>query len=144
MDDQVASNFAGTPSADTPSTTICAGCETSLVELPATARFCPSCGMPLPAADLPAAPATIDTESRAIRASYAAALYRLGWRYEAGSPRIAEEAARCYMKAARLGNQSAQVRLDTAPTCAPAPEINDAPPLVPPPAFSERVRVRLI
>ena len=44
---------------------------------------------------------------------YANAMYRLGWRYEIGNgtARNAEEAVRCYFKAAKLGNAAALARL---------------------------------
>jgi hypothetical protein len=49
--------------------------------------------------------------------AYAKALFNLGWRYETavGSRRNLEEAARCYWKAARLGDAGARQRLD--PVC---------------------------
>jgi TPR repeat protein len=44
---------------------------------------------------------------------YANAMFRLGWRYETGhgTARNAEEAVRCYFKAAKLGNPDARARL---------------------------------
>jgi hypothetical protein len=50
--------------------------------------------------------------------AYSNAMYRLGWRYEsaAGGHRNADEAIRCYFKAARLGNADALARL--TPRCA--------------------------
>jgi TPR repeat protein len=52
-----------------------------------------------------------------ILAGYANALYRLGWRYEAGlgTSRNSVEALRCYHKSAKLGNLAALARLGSGP-----------------------------
>jgi hypothetical protein len=71
---------------------------------------------------------------------FANAMYNLGWRYEKGygSRRNADEAMRCYFKAAKLGNSGALARL--APQCmAPAAQPESIPPaIVPFAAIAER------
>ena len=60
--------------------------------------------------------------------AYARSMFGLGWRYEhaIGSRRNLDEAARCYTKAARLGNASAVGRLSGQAT---ASGQNQPPPL---------------
>jgi hypothetical protein len=56
----------------------------------------------------------------AVLLAYGKSLFNLGWRYEhaVGARRNLTEAARCYWKAARLGDPSAAGRLDAAPAAA--------------------------
>ena len=63
--------------------------------------------------DLDPGPPALEGPRSAIIAGYANALYRLGWRYERhlGFERNVSEAVRCYLKAARLGNEEALARL---------------------------------
>jgi TPR repeat protein len=100
----------------------CHHCAAFLNSLPAAARFCPRCG-----ADLKAEMSQSKNSTRpwmvnpvlgssAILAGYANALYSLGRRYESGGrlARNRNEAMRCYLKAARLGNIFAMARVPTA------------------------------
>ena len=100
----------------------CLHCAAFLDSLPAGARFCPRCGSDLKA-DVPqskdsARPWMINPTwgSSAIVVGYANALYSLGRRYECGGglARNRNEAMRCYLKAARLGNLFAMARLPAA------------------------------
>lgn len=120
----------------------CVRCSSDVARLPPTARFCSRCGLPLPdhvhrtaaaAAHATVPPMPVPAEERipppAILLAYARALFNLGCRYEmaVGSRRNLEEAARCYWKAARLG--------DAAAACRFAREVLDVPvlPYRPPP-----------
>ena len=77
--------------------------------------------------------------------AYGKALFNLGWRYETavGSRRNLEEAARCYWKAARLGDAGARHRLDPSPDPASPNSlyVADLPPLAtvysPPPPLPD-------
>jgi Sel1 repeat len=75
-----------------------------------------------PAVVAPTPPMSAESRSLIVL-GYSNAMYRLGWRYETGNGtgRNADEAVRCYFKAAKLGNPAALARL--APRCAddPAP-----------------------
>jgi TPR repeat protein len=67
---------------------------------------------PLPLSALHTVPREAgDTHSLIL--GYANAMFRLGWRYEKGlgASGNAEEAVRCYFKAAKLGNAPALARL---------------------------------
>lgn len=121
-----------------PSPGTCVKCATDVTRLPATARFCNRCGSPLPARGgqplLPAAtsvaPPALPFDPPQILLAYARALFNLGWRYETavGSRRNLEEAARCYWKAARLGDAGARLRFEQPPNA------ND--PVLPVPPFA--------
>ena len=93
----------------------CTRCAADVSTLPFEARFCNRCGSPLPAA-ADTAPRVSNTPQLfaqpLILLAYANALFNLGCRYETaiGSRRNLEEAARCYEKAARLGNVAARER----------------------------------
>ena len=110
----------------------CPRCTANLSALPDTARFCNRCGFALPER-LPQPPVVaegIDDTPDAtvlpdeayqpplILLAYAKALFNLGNRYETaiGSRRNVEEAARCYWKAARLGDTAARERVAARPT----------------------------
>lgn len=101
----------------------CPRCACDGSALPTDARFCPHCGHPWPALvhalDQPAPqspPPVIDPpplpHSLIIQA-YACALAHLGQRYQLGHgvQRNPDEALRCYLKAARLGNDPARSHL---------------------------------
>jgi hypothetical protein len=101
----------------------CVKCAADVSVLPPAARFCNRCGAALPerlghAARYPGAqssPPPLPPEPfqpPLILLAYAKALFNLGWRYETavGSRRNLEEAARCYWKAARLGDAAARGR----------------------------------
>ena len=106
----------------------CGRCTANLSLLPPTARFCSRCGLPLPQAisQSDAVPRTGNVATPLSSAedepfhpplillAYAKALFNLGNRYETaiGSRRNLEEAARCYWKAARLGDAAARERVD--------------------------------
>ena len=112
----------------------CVRCAADVTPLPAAARFCNRCGASLPdrretrgrvPADAapaggvdPAAPASAPFQPPLILLAYAKAMFNLGHRYETavGSRRNLEEAARCYWKAARLGDLAARDRCAADPT----------------------------
>jgi TPR repeat protein len=120
----------------------CLRCSANVSELPAVARFCNRCGFPLPewfGAKPPSAPDSPPPLPQLFVAplillAYGRALFNLGWRYETaiGSRRNVEEAARCYWKAARLGDAAARERYGVSSLTAPA--LTDPPPLPPLPA----------
>jgi hypothetical protein len=106
----------------------CPRCFWELSAIAGVARFCPRCGMqlapvpvdpvPVPAVDRQAELAAISPATGAhslILIGYAAAMTNLGCRYETGfgMPRNEDEAIRCYIKAARLGNSLALERLSS-------------------------------
>ena len=111
----------------------CTRCAADVSALPFEARFCNRCGTPLPAAapdasTQPLPPAPQPFAQPLILLAYANALFNLGCRYETaiGSRRNLEEAARCYEKAARLGNPAARARYGpllegTKPVVEPSP-----------------------
>jgi TPR repeat protein len=108
--------------------------------LPPGARFCSRCGFPLPphvAGDSVPSPPPLPQlfASPLILLAYGRALFNLGWRYETaiGSRRNVEEAARCYWKAARLGDVAARERYGAA-SLDPATTPHEPPPLPPLPA----------
>ena len=121
-------------------TVFCVRCAANVSALPPAARFCNRCGVALSAQfhlaqsvrppalpPLPAGP----YQPTLILVAYAQALFNLGRRYETaiGSQRNLDEAARCYWKAARLGDPAALYRV-------PAPPAADIPPMAtiyPPP-----------
>jgi TPR repeat protein len=107
-------------------TVFCVRCAADVSALPPSARFCNRCGVhlvrPFPAkhASLPPTQSPSPCEAfppPLILVAYARALFALGWRYETavGSRRNPEEAARCYGKAARLGDAAALHRLHPQP-----------------------------
>ena len=61
-------------------------------------------------------PHSVSVGRSAVLLAYGKSLFNLGWRYEhaVGARRNLAEAARCYWKAARLGDPSAVGRLDPA------------------------------
>ena len=109
----------------------CTNCHADLTSLPAIARYCNRCGVRLPPTALPpprhpltgwrywwwgGAPRKQETafaDRSSMFVAYGESLFGLGWRYEhaVGARRNLNEAARCYSKAARLGNVSAADRL---------------------------------
>lgn len=131
------------PSWPATASAFCTRCTASVSLLPRTARFCSRCGLPLPqqveqpegvpqnsgADTISSPPATEPFRPPAILLAYARALFNLGNRYETavGSRRNLQEAARCYWKAARLGDGAARERVETQP------EHGDALPYKPPP-----------
>ena len=81
--------------------------------------------------------ASQDTRT-SILVGYASALFHLGWRYEMGlgASRNRAEAARCYTKAAHMGDASAAARLQISPDlAAPSPAI-----CLPPGRTTEKVQ----
>ena len=126
--------------------TLCVRCSADVARLPPTARFCRRCGLPLPHHLHSAAAAATESPVRpdpvlpmeeqfpppAILLAYARALFNLGCRYEraVGSRRNLEEAARCYWKAARLGDAAAAGRFD--PRALELPILPYRPPPLPP------------
>ena len=106
----------------------CPRCTANLAALPPSANFCNRCGLPLPrqviepagapqgdaAAAIASPPADEPFQTPLILLAYARALFNLGNRYETaiGSRRNLDEAARCYWKAARLGDAAARQRVD--------------------------------
>jgi len=117
----------------------CPRCCADVSALPAAARFCNRCGFPLPtrvSAEPVSAPPPLPQlfASPLILLAYGRALFNLGWRYETaiGSRRNVEEAARCYWKAARLGDAAARERYGHALVAGPTS--HDPPPLPPLPA----------
>jgi hypothetical protein len=113
-----------------PRLVVCPTCYFDMSGVPVVARFCPKCGVQLPARDAagflippeessPLYPvyralredlegklsdATPQVASSLIILAYANAMLNLGWRYEhgQGAMRNVAEAARCYAKAGRL------------------------------------------
>jgi hypothetical protein len=113
-----------------PRLVVCPTCYMDMTGVPVVARFCPKCGVQLPARDgagflippeehSPLFPVykalreelgeklsneTPQLASSLIILAYANAMLNLGWRYEhgQGALRNVEEAARCYEKAGRL------------------------------------------
>ena len=122
----------------------CVRCAADLTRLPPPARFCNRCGsplpqrQPLPVAATGLAPPALPFDPPRILLAYARALFNLGWRYETavGSRRNLEEAARCYWKAARLGDAGARLRFEQPAN--PNDPIHPVPPFAavhaPPPA----------
>jgi TPR repeat protein len=117
----------------------CLRCAADLSSLPAVARFCNRCGVALPASFA----ANANAVSRPpplpqlfaqplILLAYGRALFNLGWRYETaiGPRRNVEEAARCYWKAARLGDAAARERYG-AGLLEAGQSSHDPPPLPP-------------
>jgi TPR repeat protein len=107
-------------------TVFCLRCAADVSALPPAAQFCRRCGFRLPTQFHPArsahspAPLPLPPGSfhpTLILVAYARALFHLGWRYETavGSRRNPDEAARCYGKAARLGDAAALRRLQPQP-----------------------------
>ena len=129
---------------------VCVKCAADVTALPEAARFCNRCGSSLPEQSgrtAPAPPASAGAtppppsdpfDPPQILLAYARALFNLGWRYETavGSRRNLDEAARCYWKAARLGDAGARLRFEGAPGTNDLPR--HPPPLAtvhaPPPA----------
>ena len=135
----------------------CRACRADLSCLPPIARYCYHCGAALPdlrrncrwspsrsswsrwllnlwyACDSDAGNADAFFAGRsAVLLAYGKSMFNLGWRYEhaVGSRRNLAEAARCYWKAARLGDPSAVGRLgQPAVTDSLAPT---SPPTLPP------------
>lgn len=117
--------------------TFCARCAADVSALPPLARFCNRCGSTLPerfptrhSVPAPPAPSPVadSYQPPLILLAYAKAMFNLGCRYETaiGSRRNLQEAARCYWKAARLGDPAAAGRL--------APQAEAAVlPYIPPP-----------
>ena len=124
----------------------CVRCSADVARLPPTARFCNRCGLPLPdhvhrtaaavaEAAVPPEPVLPMGElvpPSAILLAYARALFNLGCRYEraVGSRRNLDEAARCYWKAARLGDAAAASQFD--PQALEIPILPYRPPPLPP------------
>jgi hypothetical protein len=109
---------------------VCPTCYLDMTAVPSVARFCPKCGVQLPARDAAGflippeessplypvyhalreelgarlADETPQVASSLIILAYANAMLNLGWRYEhgRGAMRNVEEAARCYAKAGKL------------------------------------------
>lgn len=121
----------------------CVRCAADVSALPPVARYCSRCGSFLPQAfhqrAVPAAPAPpslalpppLPFEPPLILLAYARALFNLGWRYEraVGSKRNLDEAARCYWKAARLGDAAARSRFGGANSDGSArPPVQSTPP----------------
>ncbi len=111
-----------------PRTALCPNCHFDLRTLPVAAHYCPHCGsdvQPKPVLPLiskiPPLPHLERFSHQPVRSSilrgFAAALYRLGQRYESGLGAASNlsEAHRCYCKAAKLGNQAAQEKLNDRP-----------------------------
>jgi hypothetical protein len=118
------------PAIEMPRLVVCPTCYADMSGVPVVARFCPKCGVQLPARDgagylippeesSPLYPvyralredlegklsdATPQVASSLIILAYANAMLNLGWRYEhgQGALRNVAEAARCYAKAGRL------------------------------------------
>jgi hypothetical protein len=115
---------------DPPRLVVCPTCYLDMTGVPSVARFCPKCGMQLPARNAAGflippeessplypvyralreelgarlADETPQVASSLIILAYANAMLNLGWRYEhgRGAMRNVEEAARCYAKAGKL------------------------------------------
>jgi hypothetical protein len=113
-----------------PRLVVCPTCYLDMTGVPSVARFCPKCGVQLPARDAAGflippeessplypvyhalreelgarlADETPQVASSLIILAYANAMLNLGWRYEhgRGAMRNVEEAARCYAKAGKL------------------------------------------
>jgi hypothetical protein len=113
-----------------PRLVVCPTCYRDMTGVPSVARFCPKCGVQLPARDAAGflippeessplypvyhalreelgaklADETPQVASSLIILAYANAMLNLGWRYEhgRGTMRNVEEAARCYAKAGKL------------------------------------------
>jgi TPR repeat protein len=123
----------------------CFRCHTDLTHCFLSACFCPRCGVtlagmtvetlqpapipPLPLPVLATEPRRAD-DTHSLILGYANAMFRLGWRYEngQGTSRNAEEAVRCYFKAAKLGNDSALARLTTRESYGPLPPAESGTP----------------
>ena len=129
IDDAMAGVLPVPPSEWIKPSVFCAHCAADVTALPVAARFCNRCGSALPSrrvapASLPPPPSATaggiesqipspePTRPPLILLAYAKALVNLGHRYETaiGSQRNLEEAARCYWKAARLGDLTARER----------------------------------
>lgn len=108
----------------------CAWCGADLSRVAAEARYCPRCGQMQTARrgswydttyvdpmdeEMPPPPFDPDQPVRSqMIFGYATAMHNLGVRYEEGrrgTPRNMQEAVRCYIKSARLGNDAALDRL---------------------------------
>jgi len=115
---------------DLPRLVVCPTCYLDMTGVPSVARFCPKCGVQLPARNAAGflippeessplypvyhalreelgarlADETPQVASSLIILAYANAMLNLGWRYEhgRGAMQNVEEAARCYAKAGRL------------------------------------------
>src|SRR5256885_4903719 len=96
----------------------CPRCRADLSRTPPGARFCSRCGVDLLAG--PSDDSNVGENHSLMLMGYANAMYNLGCRYEMGrgTARNADEAIRCYYKAAKLGNPYALARL--------APHLHDA------------------
>jgi TPR repeat protein len=109
----IAATWPASPGPTSAPRLYCSRCATDVSALPLEARFCNRCGLTLPErTPLRAAPAPEPFQPPLILLAYAKALFNLGWRYETalGSRRNLREAARCYGKAARLGDAAARAR----------------------------------
>ena len=110
----------------------CEECKADLSRVPAEAQYCPRCGRELTAKhggarswvgscldpmdeEMPPPPFDPNQPVHSqVIFGYAAAMHNLGVRYEEGrkgTPRNMQEAVRCYIKSARLGNDRALDRL---------------------------------
>src|SRR5947209_5043439 len=89
----------------------CPRCRAALSRTPPGARFCSRCGLDLLVG--PSDDSAVDESHSLMLMGYANAMYNLGCRYEMGrgTARNADEAIRCYFKAAKLGNPYALARL---------------------------------
>lgn len=120
----------------------CRNCAADVTRLPPIARFCNRCGTGLPpgvasrvlpelveSPGHPAVPFARVLPPSLILLAYGKALFNLGFRYETavGARRNADEAFRCYRKAARLGDPDAVGRLATL--AATSEEVCKPPPL---------------
>ena len=133
----------------------CPGCGADPNSLPTAARFCNRCGARLETAgaagstapvgicarwlmslwcgchpDGHPVPTNLRTRSQVLLA-YGKSMFNLGWRYEhaVGARRNLHEAARCYGKAARLGDPSARRRLSGESPDNASDESSPLPPL---------------
>ena len=96
----------------------CDHCGDDVSAVATFARFCPHCGVKLPAfqaarASAAAAPSPLERAANLILRGYANAMFRLGVHYEVRHHD--EEAIRCFGKASRLGSVSAKSRLIDIP-----------------------------
>lgn len=91
----------------------CPRCHESILNLPASARFCSRCGLELPENCPPWNGEGELNLSNPALAAYAHALFNLGVRYENTPGGIdLEQAIRYYEKAAKIGVPGAKARLD--------------------------------